>query len=351
MPPAAVRADDATAPRATPAAASGPQRAMRKLGLVRDIDFALHLPLRYEDETTVLPIAQAREGDAVQVEGVVRHAQVEQRPRRQLVVRIADASGELTQRFLHFYPSQQKQMAVGQRLRVRGETRVGFFGREMVHPAFRAVDEHSPLPAALTPVYPASAQLPQAYLRKAIAGALQRAPLAELLPPDVLPPGLPTLKAALELLHHPPPRTPLAPLEDRSHPAWQRLKFEELLAQQLSQLEARRARGHRLELLAPRLALAAAGQPGDLQAQRLEPLHQLAEVLLGEDLGRRHQRALPARADRGGRRQRRDDGLAGADVALQQPVHRLRQREVGRDLVDDTALRAGQRERQCRQQP
>ncbi|MEN9452834.1 MAG: hypothetical protein RLZZ369_1893, partial [Pseudomonadota bacterium] len=30
---------------------SMPQKAMDKLGLVRDIDLALHLPLRYEDET------------------------------------------------------------------------------------------------------------------------------------------------------------------------------------------------------------------------------------------------------------------------------------------------------------
>jgi ATP-dependent DNA helicase RecG len=43
-------------------------------------------------------------------------------------------------------------------------------------------------------------------------------------------------------LHQPTPDVALAALEDRSHPAWQRLKAEELLAQQLSQLEARRIR-------------------------------------------------------------------------------------------------------------
>ena len=125
----------------------------------------------------------------------------------------ATTASELLLRFLHFYPSQQKSLAPGARVRVRGEVRGGFFGREMVHPAFKAVGEDAPLPTALTPVYPTSAQLPQAYLRKAIVSALARAPLQELLPPDALPPGLPSLREALQFLHHPPPDASLATLE------------------------------------------------------------------------------------------------------------------------------------------
>ena len=232
---------------------SGPQKAMERLGLKRDIDLALHLPMRYEDETRIEPIAAAREGETIQVEGTVRDCRVELRSRRQLVVRVADASGELVLRFLNFYPSTQKALAAGQRVRVRGEVRGGFLGREMVHPAFKPVIEGAPLPQALTPVYPTSAQLPQAYLRKAIASAVQRAPLDELLPPDALPPGLPLLKQAVRLLHEPPPQMPLAALEDRSHPAWQRLKFDELLAQQLAQAEAQHERAL-LRFARPRLA-------------------------------------------------------------------------------------------------
>ena len=33
---------------------TGPQKALRKLGLNRAIDLALHLPLRYEDETSLV---------------------------------------------------------------------------------------------------------------------------------------------------------------------------------------------------------------------------------------------------------------------------------------------------------
>ena len=90
---------------------------MDKLGLVRDIDLALHLPLRYEDETRLTPIAALREGDSAQVEGVVRSCVVETRTRRQLVVRLVEGAAELVLRFVHFFPSHQKTLAVGARVR------------------------------------------------------------------------------------------------------------------------------------------------------------------------------------------------------------------------------------------
>jgi ATP-dependent DNA helicase RecG len=222
---------------------SAPQRAMEKLGLVRDIDLALHLPYRYEDETRIVSIASLRDGDNAQVEGTVRDAQVQFRPRRQLVVRMDDVSGGLlVLRFINFYPSHQKTLAAGHRVRVRGEVRGGFFGLEMVHPTFKAVDEDTPLATALTPVYPTSAALPQAYLRKAVASGVQRADLADIIPAELVPKGMSSLRESLRFLHHPTPDVSLAELEDKSHPAWQRLKFEELLAQQMSQLMSRRER-------------------------------------------------------------------------------------------------------------
>ena len=221
---------------------SAPQQALLKLGLVRDIDLALHLPLRYEDETRIVPIASLHDGEVAQVQGIVRACEVDERRRRQLVVLVHDTSGELRLRFLNFYASQLKTYAVGRSLRIRGEARSGLFGREMVHPTCKLVDEATALPQSLTPVYPSTAALPQAYLRKVVASGMARAHLDELLPTDWLPPGLPTLHAALRLLHEPPPEIDAEALEAREHPAWQRLKFDELLAQQLAQAEAQRVR-------------------------------------------------------------------------------------------------------------
>ena len=72
-------------------------------------------------------------------------------------------------RFFNFYPSQQKALAPGARVRVMGEIRQGFFGAEMVHPRFRVLRGEAPLPQALTPVYPTTAGLGQDTLRKLAA--------------------------------------------------------------------------------------------------------------------------------------------------------------------------------------
>jgi ATP-dependent DNA helicase RecG len=173
-------------PGAASARLSAPVQAMRRLGLVRDIDLALHLPLRYEDETRLQPIGTLRDGDVAQVEGVVTDCRVEhaQPPPA------AGAAGRRVGRAAAALPAllpvhTRSRWPRAQRLRVRGEARAGFFGREMVHPGVKVVAEGAPLPEALTPVYPTSAQLPQAYLRKAVVSALARAPLTELLPPQM----------------------------------------------------------------------------------------------------------------------------------------------------------------------
>ncbi|HEY8881606.1 MAG TPA: ATP-dependent DNA helicase RecG [Roseateles sp.] len=289
---------------------SAPQKAMEKLGLLRDIDLALHLPLRYEDETQLTPIAALREGESAQVEGVVVDCQIELRSRRQLLVRVKDGSGTLLLRFLHFYPSQQKQMSAATRLRIRGEARIGFFGREMVHPVVKVVDEDTPLAQSLTPVYPASSQLPQAYLRKAVASGLARADLREILPAGVVPQGLPSLKDALNYLHHPPPSASQEALHEHHHPAWHRLKFEELLAQQLSQLQAQRERA---ALVAPALR----ARPGGLH-----------EKLLA---------VLPFQLT--GAQQRVSEEIA-QNLARPQPMHRLLQGDVGSGKTVVAALAA-----------
>ena len=68
------------ATRAPSAPLSAPQKALHKLGLVRDIDLALHLPLRYEDATRIAKLRDAREGDVVQIEATVISCEVSYRP-------------------------------------------------------------------------------------------------------------------------------------------------------------------------------------------------------------------------------------------------------------------------------
>jgi len=292
--------------------AGGPQAALLKLGLARDIDLALHIPLRYEDETRIVKLRDAREGETAQIEATVTDSQVQYRPRRQLVVTVDDGSDTCVLRFFTFYPSQQKALAPGVRLRIRGELKGGFLGWQMVHPGYHAAG--GALPEALTPVYPTVAGLPQAYLRKAVASGLARADLAETIPADAPPaPGRATawsLRQALQFLHHPTPDVSLAALEDRSHPAWLRLKAEELLAQQLSQHQSRREHD---ALRAPALTTRAGG---------------LHEQLLA---------ALPFQLTGA---QRRVSEEIAQGLARERPMHRLLQGDVGSGKTIVAALAA-----------
>ncbi|HNH35154.1 MAG TPA: ATP-dependent DNA helicase RecG [Rhodocyclaceae bacterium] len=276
---------------------------LHRLGLRRPADLVLHLPLRYEDETRITPLAEALPGVEGQFEVEVVDCEIAYRPRRQLVARVRDAAdpgATLVLRFLNFYPSQQKQLQPGRRLRVFGEPRGGFFGTEMVHPRVHVVAEGEALPAALTPVYPTTAGLAQGVIRRLVTQALDRADLSDTLPEEML--GelcLPSFEAAILALHHPPPGMAGEALEERLAPAWRRIRFDELLAQQMSlrrAYEARRRHG------APALT----ASPADLAARLIA--------------------GLPFSLT--GAQRRAWDEIA-ADMAQAHPMQRLLQGDVG----------------------
>jgi ATP-dependent DNA helicase RecG len=283
---------------------------LSKLGLRRLCELPLHLPLRYEDETRLYPIDEAPSGVLTQVEGTVVDADVKYRPRRQLVARVRDAGGELVVRLLNFYPSQQKQLLPGAKVRLVGEIRPGFFGAEMVHPRIRAVRGDEALPDRLTPVYPTTAGLSQAALRQAVARALERCDLSDTLPAGLVERmALPSYEDSLRLLHDPPPDVALEALESRIHPAWQRVKFDELLAQQLSMRIHRRSR----------------------DAARAEPLG------AGGALAARLEAELPFRLTGA---QQRVLAEIRTDVSRAHPMQRLLQGDVGSGKTVVAALAA-----------
>ena len=214
-----------------------------KLGLKNAWDVVLHLPLRYEDETQITPIVQAVMGASCQIEGVVTQQEVKFKPRQQLLIQVCDDAGSvLVLRFIHFYASHQRQMAVGKRIRAVGEVKLGFHGYEMIHPKVRDA-ESTVLADSLTPIYPTVNGLQQPTLRRVVQAALKALPLQDTLPDVLLRQlGLPHLAESLHLLHAPPPSYTIQQLSDGALPAWQRLKFDELLAQQLSMRLARQKR-------------------------------------------------------------------------------------------------------------
>ena len=285
-----------------------------RLGLRSSDDLLLHLPLRYEDETRLTPIARLADGMTAQVQGEVVDSEVIVRGRRSLVVRLRDDSGELTLRFLNFYGSQVAQLVPGRLVRAHGETRAGLFGFEMVHPRYRMVTRDTPLPDRLTPVYPTSSTIPQHQLRKLILEELAQAHWRDTIPAPVLEAvgagDLPPIMSALREIHCPSATLDLQELLLRRTPASRRIILEELLAQQLSLRQARAARASRSGIALEQVAASAA-----LRA------------------------SLPFRLTAA---QQRVWSEVSSDLASHQPMNRLLQGDVGSGKTVIAALAAMQ---------
>ena len=272
----------------------------------------MHLPLRYEDETRITPVNRAFGGEPVQIEVVVHSNELQFRPRRQMVVRAGDDSGEITLRFFSFYPNQQAADERGLSHPGLWRSTRRLFGAEMVHPRFRKIGDDEPLPTEMTPVYPATAGLSSSALQKLIGKALVTGDLSETLPEELRQRlKLPGLARSLRFLHTPPPGTDLDTLHARNHPAWRRVKFDEVLAQQLS---LRRAYLARREQGAP-----------VLRAR--------------DDLGARLLDSLPFGLTGA---QARAMAEIGGDLAQPHPMHRLLQGDVGAGKTIVAALAACQ---------
>lgn len=287
---------------------------LEKLGLVRDWDFALHLPLRYEDETSVTPIGSLAVNTHAQIEGRVADQRFVRTGRgQQLQAVVEDSTGSITIRFLHYFPSIQKQLAVGSTVRLYGEPREGYHGGlEMVHPRIKSGKAaETELPKALTPVYPAGEGIQQRWLRKRIDRALLDLDLTDLVPEAVRTKfGLPGLREALSYIHTPPSGADVIGLQERSAPAWRRLIFDELLAQQITLRESRAVAFQRT---APPLAGDDAELVGCFLAQ------------------------LPFNLTNA---QRRVTDEILADLAANRPMHRLVQGDVGSGKTVVAALAA-----------
>ena len=208
---------------------------LNRLGISRPEDLLVFFPIRYEDETQIFEIMGAPEREPVQIEVTVIQAKVEFRPRRQLVVTVEDCSGRAILRFLHFYPSQQRALEPGSRIRALGELRIGRQRiREMVHPKCKKIVEHDQLPSTLTPIYATTKGLTQPAIRKAVMRAFEVVVQADTLSSRQLNDlGLPRFSDAVTTLHRPTSDIDQSLLKDRRGPLWARVSFDELLAQQL----------------------------------------------------------------------------------------------------------------------
>lgn len=207
------------------------------LGLARESDVLFHLPLRYEDRTTLTSLNAIRPGLWCQVEGTIVHQTLRYARSRMLVATLADESGQLLLRFFRFYPNQQRMLAEGARVRCFGEVRLGSAGYEMAHPQCVPLgDTPPPLPNHLSAIYPTTQGVSQALLARLINTALDRLMAGQFALTDWLAPKdtQMSLQDALLTVHRPGSGENIGSLLEGIHPAIERLALEEMLAHHLT---------------------------------------------------------------------------------------------------------------------
>lgn len=213
---------------------------LEKLNIFNTDDLLFHLPRDYEDRSTIIPMNQLSVGRSYLLEGIVKGVDFPPGKRKSMAVLLDDDFGKVTLRFYHIYKGITDRCKLGHRLRIFGEVRVGARGLEMYHPELQVITEDTPLPQTqLTAIYPATEGLTQPKIRDYIQQAL--AQYSDHLP-ELLPAKFSNgyaLKQALEYIHHPPVNANMLQLAQGSHPAQQRLIFEELVAHQISLLTRR----------------------------------------------------------------------------------------------------------------
>ena len=223
------------------------QEKLERIGINIIEDLLFHLPYRYIDRTVLTPIGTLRFGYNAYIQGEIELTQVRYGKRRTLLCRISDSTGTIALRFFFFSKAQEKGLQRGLSIRCYGQVRRGSNSLEMIHPEYHVLRDvrDDGLEKKLTAIYPITEGLQQTRIRKLNEQALitlnnDKKNMAELLPEKLLAKKkLPTLIDALNYVHSPPPNADIQSLVEGTHPAQQRLAFEELLAQQLSLLELR----------------------------------------------------------------------------------------------------------------
>ena len=213
---------------------------LEKLHIFSTDDLLFHLPRDYEDRSTIIPMNQLVVGRSYLLEGEVRSVDFPPGKKKSLAALLQDDFGKVTLRFYHIYKGLTDRIKIGQRLRIFGEVRIGARGLELYHPEIQVIQQHTALPKTqLTAIYPSTEGLTQPKLREYVRQALQyhSDELAELLPKKYSN-GY-ELKEALHYIHEPPTDANMLQLNQGSHPAQQRLIFEELVAHQVSLLTRR----------------------------------------------------------------------------------------------------------------
>ncbi len=218
------------------------QQKLNAIGVFNLEHLLFHLPIRYQDKTKLIKLNQARVGDEVLVQLNIERIEETSTRQRQLLCYLSDSNHQnLLLRFFHFNQYQKQNFIRGDIVQCFGEVKISRNGLEMHHPEYRLISkgQDNLLEKTLSPIYPLTANIHQAQMKRWIDIALKTLQQSDLSDnfKNLANNSIPTLKQALNTLHHPKVDDNIEQISNFKHPSQQRLIIEELCAQRLSLLQ------------------------------------------------------------------------------------------------------------------
>jgi len=223
------------------------QEKLNNIGIYTLEHFLFHLPLRYQNKTKFSQLNEVQVGKESLVQLTIDRIEELPTKQRQLLCYLSDKDNRtLLLRFFHFNQHQKQQLVRGDIIQCFGEVKIGRDGLEMHHPEYRLISKGQVtlLEKTLSPIYPLTGNIHQPQLKKWINIALEtlkQSPLVDNLE-NLAKNSMPTLKQALNTLHHPQIDENIDEIANFKHISQQRLIIEELCAQQLSLLKLKSER-------------------------------------------------------------------------------------------------------------
>ena len=223
------------------------QENLNNIGIYNLEHLLLHLPLRYHTTTKFSTIESLQAGSEALVRLTIDRIEEIPTRQKQLLCYLSDENNRtLLLRFFHFNQYQKQQLIRGELIECFGEVKIGRDGLEMHHPEYRLISKAQPtlIEKTLSPIYPLTGNIHQAQIKKWIKIALETLQKTDLADDfkNLAKNSMPTLKQALDTLHHPKIGENIDEISNFRHISQQRLIIEELCAHQLSLLQLKNQR-------------------------------------------------------------------------------------------------------------
>jgi ATP-dependent DNA helicase RecG len=226
------------------------QEKLNAIGIYNLEHLLFHLPYRYQNKTHFTALDKAQVGSEILVELTINRIEKLATRQPQLICYLSDEHNRtLLLRFFHFNQYQKQQLTRGDLIQCFGEVKIGREGLEIQHPEYRLISkgQSTLIEKTLSPVYPLTAGIYQSQMKKWINFALEALKKSSVIDnfQDLVNGSMPTLKQALNTLHHPQIDDNINQISDFKHISQQRLIIEELCAQRLSLLKIKDERKHK----------------------------------------------------------------------------------------------------------